>query len=82
MPCITQLLITQAKNSVVPQYHGYHTPENEDAERYLSPIMLLENCGRPLDLKQMILTNDHKSECSSLLYRLNHAGWLHESGNA
>ncbi|KAJ7273171.1 hypothetical protein C8J57DRAFT_267752 [Mycena rebaudengoi] len=65
--------------AVVPQFYGYYTPENEDAERYLSPIMLLENCGRPLDLKQMILTNDHKSECSSLLYRLNHAGWLHES---
>ena len=66
--------------AVVPQFYGYYVPEenNENqAAPYLSPILLLENCGIPIDPEA--LNQDDKEECASLLYRLHEAGWIHGS---
>jgi hypothetical protein len=64
--------------AVVPQFYGYYAPApREPGAEYLSPVMLLENCGMPLDTA--VLNADQKNECWSLVYRLHHADWLHES---
>ncbi|KAJ7043165.1 hypothetical protein C8F04DRAFT_1073861 [Mycena alexandri] len=64
--------------AVVPQFYGYYTPAAcEPNATYLSPVMLLEDCGTPLDLTG--LSADQKKECWSLVYRLHHADWVHES---
>ncbi|KAJ7184285.1 hypothetical protein C8R46DRAFT_857392, partial [Mycena filopes] len=65
--------------AVVPQFYGYYKPAARDpaSARYLSPVMLLENCGTPLELRG--LSADQKKECWSLVYRLHHADWVHES---
>ncbi|KAJ7702291.1 hypothetical protein B0H17DRAFT_1127853 [Mycena rosella] len=66
--------------AVVPQYYGYYVPaasERGNGAGYLSPIMLLENCGTPLDAQA--LSADEKTECWSLLYRMHHGDWIHES---
>ena len=68
--------------AVVPQFYGYYVPaENkpgdESSPTYLSPILLLENCGIPIHPKR--LNRDEKQECAALLYRLHEAGWSHGS---
>ncbi|KAF7970390.1 hypothetical protein HWV62_24258 [Athelia sp. TMB] len=68
--------------AVVPQFYGYYVPEQpaEDSEarvQYLSPIMLIEDCGVPVDSDE--LDQDDKEECGSLLYRLHLTGYLHNS---
>ncbi|KAF8799148.1 hypothetical protein BYT27DRAFT_7121604 [Phlegmacium glaucopus] len=45
--------------------------------RYLSPILLLENCGSQLDSN--LLTLDDQSEAASLVFRFHDAGWFHGS---
>ena len=35
--------------ALVPQFYGYYEPEDEDEDRYLSPILLVEKCGKSLD---------------------------------
>ncbi|KIJ61098.1 hypothetical protein HYDPIDRAFT_31609 [Hydnomerulius pinastri MD-312] len=44
---------------------------------YLSPILLLEHCGTPIDPDSLSIDDQH--ECTSLLLRFHEAGWLHES---
>ncbi|KAF9463965.1 hypothetical protein BDZ94DRAFT_1321506 [Collybia nuda] len=44
---------------------------------YLSPIMLLENCGVPLNPNDLNI--DDKNECAALYYRFHCAGWVHGS---
>jgi len=61
--------------AVVPQFYGYYVPETNKEEEYLSPILLLENCGVPIKAKA--LNKDDKHECASLLFRLHEAGWNH-----
>ncbi|KAH7925677.1 hypothetical protein BV22DRAFT_1128823 [Leucogyrophana mollusca] len=53
--------------------------ETEKAESvpYLSPLLLLEQCGTPVDLAT--LAKDDRTECASLLFRFHHAGWQHGS---
>ncbi|KAJ7739705.1 hypothetical protein DFH07DRAFT_965689 [Mycena maculata] len=67
--------------AVVPQFYGYYVPSAgariQAKGAYLSAVMVLENCGVPLD--PAVLSPDEKKECWSLLYRLHHAGWTHES---
>ncbi|KNZ76234.1 hypothetical protein J132_11104 [Termitomyces sp. J132] len=78
--------------ALVPQFYGYYVPESEfddedeDEENtegndedlgYLSPILLLEDCGSPVDPKE--LTYDQKNEALSLIYRFHCAGWAHGS---
>lgn len=69
--------------AVCPQFYGYYTPDDPtDSKywgrpRYLSPILLLEYCGREIDPNE--LCQDDKQECASLVLRFHHAGWLHGS---
>lgn len=66
--------------ALVPQFYGYYVPEKnqgDESSPYLSPILLLENCGIPIDAA--LLNRDEKQECASLLYRLQEAGWNHGS---
>ncbi|KAG1727069.1 uncharacterized protein EDB91DRAFT_1061351, partial [Suillus paluster] len=67
--------------ALCPQFYGYYTPDDPtdgtSLPDYLSPILLLENCGREIDPEELSL--DDKQECASLVFRFHHAGWLHES---
>jgi hypothetical protein len=66
--------------AVVPQFYGYYIPDENtkhDTLSYLSPILLLEDCGIPIDADE--LNKDDRQECASLLYRLHNAGWTHGS---
>ncbi|KAF7311586.1 hypothetical protein MKEN_01061300 [Mycena kentingensis (nom. inval.)] len=63
--------------AVVPQFYGYYAPPVASSSTYLSPIMLLEDCGAPIEPR--LLTADQKKECWSLLYRLHEADWLQQS---
>jgi len=61
-------------------WNGYNViPPLHDPvpSQYLSPILLLENCGIPIDAEA--LNQDDKHECASLLYRFHEAGWIHGS---
>jgi hypothetical protein len=63
--------------AVLPQFYGYYVPEKNSngGSPYLSAILILENCGIPIDPEA--LGKDDKNECASLLYRLHEAGWNH-----
>ncbi|KAK0439242.1 uncharacterized protein EV420DRAFT_1651082 [Desarmillaria tabescens] len=65
--------------AVVPQFYGYYVPEEGEAKEgeYLSPIMLLEDCGAPVNVDELDLDDRH--ECASLLFRMHCEGWLHNS---
>ncbi|RDB22951.1 hypothetical protein Hypma_009907 [Hypsizygus marmoreus] len=77
--------------ALVPQFYGYYVPEEEEdvemgegddtastKERgYLSPILLMEDCGRPVQVSDLSI--DEKNEAGSLIYRFHHAGWTHGS---
>ncbi|KAF8835879.1 hypothetical protein BDN67DRAFT_974822 [Paxillus ammoniavirescens] len=64
---------------VVPQFFGYYVPFSGTCiwPNILSPIMLIEHCGKPVDILK--LTLDDRQECEALLLRFHLAGWLHES---
>jgi hypothetical protein len=70
---------------VVPQFYGYYVPEEEEKRKkfddedeiYLSPILLLEDCGTPVKPNQLSI--DDRQEAASLYYRFHHAGWIHGS---
>ncbi|KAI0046801.1 hypothetical protein FA95DRAFT_1559755 [Auriscalpium vulgare] len=66
---------------VVPQFYGYYCPDldhsNNARTEYLSPIMLVEDVGKPID--PTTLNRDDRQECASLLFRLHKAGFLHNS---
>ncbi|KAK0190282.1 hypothetical protein F5146DRAFT_1193702 [Armillaria mellea] len=65
--------------AVVPQFYGYYAPEEGEAKdgEYLSPILLLEDCGVPVNVDELDMDDRH--ECASLLFRLHCEGWLHNS---
>ncbi|KAK7691149.1 hypothetical protein QCA50_006252 [Cerrena zonata] len=68
--------------AVVPQFYGYYKPDDKavtefDKNKYLSPILLLENCGEQVTADE--LSRDDRNECASLFYRFHSAGWLHQS---
>ncbi|KAG1767102.1 hypothetical protein EDD22DRAFT_773523 [Suillus occidentalis] len=69
--------------ALCPQFYGYYTPDDPTDSRYsrqpryLSPILLVEHCGREIDPNG--LCQDDKQECASLMLRFHHAGWLHDS---
>ncbi|KIJ15026.1 hypothetical protein PAXINDRAFT_99805 [Paxillus involutus ATCC 200175] len=64
---------------VVPQFFGYYVPHIKLTwiNYCLSPILLIEHCGKPVDILK--LTLDDRQECQALLLRFHLAGWLHES---
>ncbi|KAF8521686.1 hypothetical protein JB92DRAFT_2890185 [Gautieria morchelliformis] len=68
--------------AVVPQYYGCYVPENmgdqsDRKEMYLSPILLLENCGVPIEPEKLGI--DDREECASLFFRFHRANWVHGS---
>ncbi|KAL4061995.1 hypothetical protein J3A83DRAFT_4114299, partial [Scleroderma citrinum] len=75
-------------HALVPQFYGYYVPDKvalvaispggeTQCPPYLSPILLLEDCGVPVVPSK--LTKDEREECASLLLRFIYAGWLHDS---
>ncbi|KAF8955685.1 hypothetical protein BDZ97DRAFT_1764584 [Flammula alnicola] len=77
---------------LVPQFYGYYVVDEEIKNtvgaagngatmnrrpQYLSPILLLEDCGEQIDPGE--LSVDDQTECASLVYRLHEAGWIHGS---
>ena len=80
---IPQLHTIVPVNAVVPQFYGYYVPKEDTTEgipgqpSYLSPILLLEHCGKPIDPEELSL--EDQEECASLVLRFQRARWLHES---
>ncbi|KAF8557553.1 hypothetical protein OG21DRAFT_1494727 [Imleria badia] len=78
---IKQLHTIVPVNAIVPQFYGYYVPKKDEANpgqpSYLSPILLLEHCGNPIDPEE--LSDEDQEECASMLLRFQQAGWLHES---
>ncbi|KAF9233295.1 hypothetical protein BU15DRAFT_54086, partial [Melanogaster broomeanus] len=70
-------------HALVPQFYGYYTPGPGSEvptvmmRLYLSPILLLELCGSPIEPDNLPI--DDQQECTSLFLRLHEDGWLHES---
>uniref|UniRef100_A0A0W0GEJ5 Protein kinase domain-containing protein n=1 Tax=Moniliophthora roreri TaxID=221103 RepID=A0A0W0GEJ5_MONRR len=50
---------------------------SEEKEMYFSPLLLLEDCGDPIDPEKLNLDDRH--ECAALLFRFHHHGWTHGS---
>ncbi|KIL69046.1 hypothetical protein M378DRAFT_69902 [Amanita muscaria Koide BX008] len=64
--------------AVVPQYYGYYKPPKDAPHKqYLSPIMLLEKCGRQVVVDDLHI--DDRNECASLFHRLHREGYTHQS---
>ncbi|KAJ7174444.1 hypothetical protein C8R46DRAFT_1347607 [Mycena filopes] len=67
--------------AVVPKCFGYYIPAHPgyDARNIAepSPILLLEECGTPID--PHTLSHDDKAECFSLFLRLHLSGFLQKS---
>ncbi|KAJ7579277.1 hypothetical protein C8J56DRAFT_796605, partial [Mycena floridula] len=63
---------------LVPQFYGYYKPE--PSEKYMSPVLLIEDCGVPIIVDDLNI--DQKTECASLFLRFHHAGWVHNSADA
>ncbi|KAF9785305.1 hypothetical protein BJ322DRAFT_989382, partial [Thelephora terrestris] len=61
---------------IVPKFYGYYLPTGENRDK-LSPILLMEECGNPVDPD--ILTPDQRTECHSLFLRFHSQGYLHQS---
>ncbi|KAF8557556.1 hypothetical protein OG21DRAFT_277328 [Imleria badia] len=79
---ISQLHTIVPVNAVVPQFYGYYVPKKDKEgspgqPSYLSPILLLEHCGNPINPEK--LSVEDQEECASMLLRFQRAGWLHES---
>ncbi|KAF8173817.1 hypothetical protein K438DRAFT_1728295 [Mycena galopus ATCC 62051] len=67
--------------AVVPKFFGYYIPEHPGYSvgdiTEPSPILLLEECGEPVDPR--ILSHDNKAECFSMFLRLHLSGFLQKS---
>jgi hypothetical protein len=69
--------------------------EEDEDEQYLSPILLLEDCGTSIDPNALsvddkyvylrphpfnaLYINHPRYECGALVYKFHHAGWVHGS---
>ncbi|KAF8557554.1 hypothetical protein OG21DRAFT_1482220 [Imleria badia] len=77
---IKQLHTIVPVNAIVPQFYGYYVPRKDPGHwqpSYLSPILLLEHCGNPIDPEE--LSDEDQEECASTLLRFHRSGWLHDS---
>ena len=72
--------------AVVPQFYGYYVPAKQQNQKkdqsdvdmeYLSPILLIEDCGIPVDVSKLDYTD--RTDCVSLLYRFHNEDWIHDS---
>ncbi|KAI9787835.1 MAG: hypothetical protein M1816_007402 [Peltula sp. TS41687] len=63
---------------VVPKFYGYYIPEQGvDDDKNLSPILLMEDCGLPVQAEE--LSHAGRLEVLSLFFRLHNAGFVHNS---
>ncbi|KII90866.1 hypothetical protein PLICRDRAFT_52573 [Plicaturopsis crispa FD-325 SS-3] len=77
---VTPLKFPVPVGAVVPKFFGYYVPDfaedvGTDAEPWekSSPLLLLEDCGTPLDVAgEHVLSMDQKTECYSLFMRLHY----------
>ncbi|KAK7030824.1 hypothetical protein VNI00_013932 [Paramarasmius palmivorus] len=65
--------------AITPGFYGFYKPDKEASDHpdYLSPILLLEDCGKPIVPEKLCL--DDKYECSALLLRFHYLGWTQGS---
>ncbi|KAF8909653.1 hypothetical protein CPB84DRAFT_1765117 [Gymnopilus junonius] len=69
--------------AIVPQFYGYYVLDKDDernkewADDYLSPILLVEDCGTSIDPDD--LSQDDTRECISLFYRMHAVDYYHGS---
>ncbi|KAJ8087156.1 hypothetical protein PM082_005984 [Marasmius tenuissimus] len=75
--------------AIAPAFYGYYVHDEEVGRRdedgdekmdnpgFLSPLLLLEDCGQPIEPGQ--LSKDDRIECAGLLERFHHLGWEHGS---
>ncbi|KAJ7499698.1 hypothetical protein FB451DRAFT_43482 [Mycena latifolia] len=67
--------------AVVPKFFGYYVPEHPGYDAgdtaNPSPILLLEDCGTPIDPQH--LSHNDKAECFSMFLRLHLSGFLQKS---
>ncbi|KAJ3814772.1 hypothetical protein EV368DRAFT_66312 [Lentinula lateritia] len=73
--------------AITPNFYGFYSKEEDktndneekviDRHSFLSPILLIEDCGQPIEVEKLSL--DDRQECAALLFRLHHHGWTHGS---
>ncbi|KAJ7123191.1 hypothetical protein C8R44DRAFT_582115, partial [Mycena epipterygia] len=67
--------------AIVPKFFGYYIPEHAGYDvgntAEPSPILLLEECGSPIEPQN--LSHDNKAECFSMFLRLHLSGFLQKS---
>ncbi|KAF9049066.1 hypothetical protein BJ165DRAFT_1464210 [Panaeolus papilionaceus] len=68
--------LTPAESAAFEENEALKTIGTQD-DRYYSPIMLLENCGQPIESDK--LSVDDREQAISLFNRFHHAGWCHLS---
>ncbi|EEB90956.1 hypothetical protein MPER_10768, partial [Moniliophthora perniciosa FA553] len=56
---------------------GATNNSDEGKETYFSPLLLLEDCGDPVNPEKLNL--DDRRECAALLFRFHHHRWTHGS---
>ncbi|KAJ4480193.1 hypothetical protein J3R30DRAFT_3331787 [Lentinula aciculospora] len=62
--------------AIAPIFYGYYTKAGA-SNGYFSPILLLEDCGKPINPSK--LDFDDRQECAALILRLHYHGWTQGS---
>ncbi|KAJ3795545.1 hypothetical protein GGU11DRAFT_810440 [Lentinula aff. detonsa] len=64
--------------AITPVFYGYYSKEDSsDSDQYFSPILLLEDCGTPIEPDK--LDFDDRQECAALVLRLHFHRWTQGS---
>ncbi|KAJ3976098.1 hypothetical protein EV361DRAFT_945578 [Lentinula raphanica] len=64
--------------AITPTFYGYYTKEgSSNSNEYFSPLLLLEDCGKPIEPEK--LDFDDRQECAALVLRLHYHGWTQGS---
>ncbi|KAI0090885.1 hypothetical protein BDY19DRAFT_743469 [Irpex rosettiformis] len=76
---IPPILQSVPVDPVVPKFYGFYKQVKEDGtfDGQRSPILLMEECGRPIKPEE--LNMDQRTECISLLLRLHLENFFHGS---
>lgn len=68
-------------DAIVPKFYGYYVPVKSRqtlSQRSLSPILLVEECGVPIDPRKLSI--DERSQCYTHMLRLHYADFIQNSG--
>ncbi|KAK0470021.1 uncharacterized protein EV420DRAFT_1222489, partial [Desarmillaria tabescens] len=63
--------------AVVPQFYGYYVPEDPKDREVYSPLLLMEECGKPIQIDE--LESCDRELIFSFVVRLQHAGFIQGS---